>query len=91
MKYILLLMIVSSSVYGVDNSQLLSSQCYQCHGPNGHSLGEIDSIYGRPANDLYNDLMDMKSKEVNDIMHLQIKLYTESEIRKIANHLSTLN
>lgn len=74
-----------------DNGQLLASQCYQCHGPNGHSKGEIDSIAGKSASDLYGDLLEMKQKQKIEIMHLQAKNYTDQELREIANYLSTLN
>ena len=74
-----------------DNGQLLASQCYQCHGPSGHSKGEIDSIAGKSASDLYGDLLEMKQKPEIEIMHLQAKSYTDNELREIANYLSTLN
>ena len=74
-----------------DNGKVLASQCFQCHGPNGHSKGEIDSIAGKSASDLYGDLIDMKKKQERDIMHLQAKIYTDAELLEIAKYLSTLN
>ena len=73
-----------------DNSQLLASQCFQCHGPNGKSKGNIDSIKGKSAQSMYAELLEMKLKTKNDIMHLQIKLYTDAEMLAISNYLSTL-
>jgi len=73
-----------------DNGQLLASQCFQCHGPNGHSKGEIDSIAGKSASDLYGDLLDMKNKPKIEIMHLQAKTYTNNELREIANYMSSV-
>ncbi|PPD03973.1 MAG: cytochrome c class I [Methylobacter sp.] len=72
-----------------DNAQLLASQCFQCHGPNGRSKGEIDSIAGKSAADLYGDLLEMKRKQKIEIMHLQAKIYTDQELLQIANYLST--
>lgn len=74
-----------------DNGRLLASQCFQCHGPNGHSKGEIDSIYGKSYSDLYGDLIEMKNKNKIEIMHLQIKSYTDEEIKQMAEYLSNLN
>lgn len=80
-----------ASVSFADNGRLLASQCFQCHGPNGHSKGEIDSIYGKSYSDLYGDLTEMKQKNKVEIMHLQIKSYTDEEIKQMAAYLSTLN
>lgn len=74
-----------------DNGQLLSAQCYQCHGPNGHSKGEIDSIAGKSASELYEELLEMKREQKVEIMHLQAKNYTDAELLEIANYLSTLH
>lgn len=76
----------STSSYG----RLLASQCYQCHGPEGRSRGEIDSISGKSASELYHEMMEMKQENKIEIMHLQIKTYTDEEIQQIANYLSTL-
>lgn len=72
-----------------ENGQLLAAQCYQCHGPNGRSKGEIDSIAGKSSSGLYGDLLEMKRKQKIEIMHLQAKNYTDQELREIANYLST--
>jgi sulfide dehydrogenase cytochrome subunit len=95
MKNIFVMCFVMLAAYAnttfADNGQLLASQCYQCHGPNGHSKGEIDSIAGKSASDLYGDLVEMKQKPEIEIMHLQAKNYTDAELHSIANYLSTLN
>lgn len=94
MKSIFVMFFVMLAAYAnatfADNGQLLASQCYQCHGPNGHSKGEIDSIAGKSASDLYGDLLEMKQKKEIEIMHLQAKNYSNEELLKIANYLSTL-
>lgn len=69
------------------HGRLLASQCAQCHGTNGRSVGSIDSIGGT---DLYNDLLEMKAKtKPEDIMHQQARGYTDEEMRLIAEYLST--
>ena len=86
--FFVLLTAYANAAYA-DNGQLLASQCYQCHGPNGRSKGEIDSIAGKSASDLYGDLLEMKQKQKIEIMHQQAKSYTDKELRAIANYLST--
>ena len=94
MKSIFVMFFVMLTAYAnttfADNGQLLAAQCYQCHGPNGHSKGEIDSIAGESASELYEDLLEMKQKQEIEIMHLQAKSYNNEELREIANYLSTL-
>ena len=70
-----------------DNGRLLASQCFQCHGPNGRSKGEIDSIAGKSASDLYGDLLEMKHKKKVEIMHMQAKIYTDEELLQLANYM----
>jgi cytochrome subunit of sulfide dehydrogenase len=72
------------------NGELLASQCYQCHGYEGRSLGEIDSIAGKSASDLYGDLIDFKNNGKKDIMSLQARQYSDCELEAIANYLSSL-
>lgn len=72
------------------NGELLASQCYQCHGYEGHSLGEIDSIVGKSASDLYGDLIDFKNNGKKDIMSLQARQYSDCELEAIADYLSSL-
>ena len=72
------------------NGELLAAQCYQCHGYEGYSQGEIDSIGGKPASDLYGDLVDFKNNGKKDIMSLQARQYTDCELNAIASYLSTL-
>ena len=70
--------------------RIFSVQCYQCHGYEGRSLGEIDFIAGKSASDLYGDLKEFKSNGKKDIMSLQARQYTDCEMDAIANYLSTL-
>jgi cytochrome c553 len=72
------------------NGELLASQCYQCHGYEGHSKGEIDSIAGKSASSLYGDLKDFKNNGKKDIMSLQARQYKDCELNAIAEYLSTI-
>lgn len=70
--------------------RLLASQCFQCHGTNGQSKSGIDSIAGKNASELYKDLLDMKAKTKSDVMYQQAKVYSDAELKAIANYLATL-
>lgn len=90
-KFLLLLILVCPMAgWAQPNGELLASQCFQCHGFNGRSLGEIDSIAGKSANDLYGDLKDFQNNGKNDIMSKQARLYNDAELREIAAYFSTL-
>lgn len=64
--------------YSVASGRLLVSQCAQCHGTNGHSVTEWDSIAGEG-----NELADEMSDE-GGIMRAQAHGYTSTEIQQMA-------
>lgn len=75
--------ITLASNYTENPGRLLGSQCAQCHGTNGVSTTDWDSIAGE------NDLAD----EIHDddpIMSAQAKGYTDAEINLIGSWLQTL-
>ena len=69
--------------------RLLAAQCFQCHGTNGKSTSSIDSISGKSANELYNDLIEMKAKTSGNVMDQQAKVYTDAELRLISDYLGS--
>lgn len=70
--------------------RLLASQCAQCHGTNGGGPG-FDNIAGKPANDLYGDLIEMKySTQIESIMDRQARGYTDAQLYELSDFLSTL-
>jgi sulfide dehydrogenase cytochrome subunit len=70
--------------------RLLASQCAQCHGTDGISISEIDSLVGE-SDEILEEMSEMKGSSKNSIMHLQAKGYSNSEIREIARYFSTLS
>lgn len=66
-------------------NRLLASQCAQCHGTNGHAVGNMDGLQDESYKDLFEDLMDMRSEDrPEDIMDHQALGYTDDQIRRIA-------
>ena len=78
----------SSLAYAIDPSpettRLLASQCAQCHGTTGNTLGDFDSIAGEDFHELLDELLEMKADNDNEVMHKQIKGYTAQQIWFIA-------
>lgn len=76
--------ILLPTTYTVNAGRLLGSQCAQCHGTNGVSSNEWDSIAGEAdlANEIYED--------DEPIMSAQAHGYTSEEIILIGNWLKTL-
>ncbi|MCO4844501.1 MAG: hypothetical protein KC427_00625 [Sulfurovum sp.] len=72
------------ATYTTNAGRLLGSQCAQCHGTNGISSNEWDSIAGE--DDLENEIFE----DDEPIMSAQAHGYTGEEIILIGNWLKTL-
>ena len=70
--------------YTANAGRLLGSQCAQCHGTNGVSSNEWDSIAGE--DDLESEIFE----DDEPIMSAQAHGYTSEEIVLISNWLKTL-
>lgn len=77
--------VVLPTTYTADAGRLLGSQCAQCHGTNGISVNEWDSIAGK------DNLADEIFEDDEPIMSAQAHGYTSEEIILIGNWLKTLN
>ncbi len=68
-----------------------AASCMACHGPQGHSSGNGLTLGGRPAEELYQMLLDFKSgRRGATVMHQHTRGYSEEELRRIATHFSQL-
>lgn len=76
--------IVLPTSYAPDAGRLLGSQCAQCHGTNGISSNEWDSIAGE------GNLEDEIYEDDEPIMSAQAHGYTSEEIILIGNWLKIL-
>jgi hypothetical protein len=75
---------VLPTTYTANAGRLLGSQCAQCHGTNGVSTNEWDSIAGE------DNLLDEMFEDDEPIMSAQAHGYTSEEIVLIENWLKTL-
>ncbi len=72
--------------------RLLAAQCAQCHGTNGKTVGDIESLVGESAQELYNETLEMKySNKTGDIMHRQAMGYSPEQLMLIAQYYAGLN
>ncbi|WP_373032230.1 hypothetical protein [Sulfurovum sp.] len=76
--------IILPTTYTANAGRLLGSQCAQCHGTNGVSSNDWDSIAGEA--DLVNEIYE----DDEPIMSAQAHGYTSEEIILIGNWLKTL-
>jgi sulfide dehydrogenase cytochrome subunit len=71
-------------------AELLASNCFNCHGPYGASLGAIPALKGMNAELIARNLNQFKSGEKpSTIMHRIAKGYTDAEIVAIAKYLES--
>ena len=78
------------SSYTVTTGRLLASQCAQCHGTNGRSVTDWDSIAGESASETIEEMREFQSGgEDEPIMEAQAHGYSDAEIEALAAWLAT--
>ena len=66
--------------------RLLASNCFQCHGTNGHGM---ESLAGESAREISSELFEMKQKPAGaEMMNVHAQGYTTDQINKIADYFS---
>lgn len=66
--------------------RLLASNCFQCHGTNGHGM---ESLAGESAAEISEELYEMKQKPASaDIMNVHAQGYTTDQVNMIADYFS---
>lgn len=68
--------------------RLLASMCAQCHGTNGQAVAGFESVSGKNANEMFKSLLEMKNRRAENIMDLQVRAFTDSQLRLIAEYLA---
>ena len=63
----------------------LAATCANCHGTNGVSVGEVESLAGKPADELVRKMTEFKTgAKPATIMHQLAKGYTDAQIQSVA-------
>lgn len=70
--------------------RLLAAQCSQCHGTDGHSLNDIDSLAGEGKGEIIEEMREMHADNDVDIMVFQAKGYNDEQIQLLAEYLDTI-
>lgn len=66
--------------------RLLASNCFQCHGTNGHGMA---GLAGKSSSDIYGDMYEMQLKSSGShIMVVNAKGYTTTQLKLIADYFS---
>jgi cytochrome c553 len=59
----------------------LAATCANCHGTGGVSVGEVESLAGKPKDELVRKMQDFKTgKKPATVMHQLSKGYTDEQI-----------
>lgn len=76
----------------VESVKVIAATCFGCHGPEGKTTNKKGySIVGKPAAVIEKTLLQYKEDKLKGtIMNRLAKGYTDEEIKKIAEYLSTL-
>ncbi len=71
--------------------RLWAASCAACHGTHGKAEGAGLYIAGKPAKELYSDLMGYKAgTKPATVMHQHAKGYSDNELRLLAEHFSSI-
>ena len=66
--------------------RVLASNCFQCHGTNGHGMG---SLAGKSASDIAGDMKEMALKSPGEkMMFAHARGYSAAQIDLIADYFS---
>lgn len=66
--------------------RLLASNCFQCHGTNGHGM---EGLAGKSASEISEELFEMQRETIGkDIMHVYAQGFTDEQIGLIADYFS---
>lgn len=64
----------------------LAATCANCHGTNGVSVGEVDSLAGKSKDELVRKMQEFKSgAKPATVMHQLAKGYTDEQIQLVAS------
>ena len=75
----------------ITQGAMLSISCAGCHGTDGKSPGAIPGIYGKSADFIKTSLLGFRSgKRTSTVMGRLAKGYSEDEIQRIAEYLSSI-
>lgn len=71
-------------------TETIARNCTGCHGMDGKSAGKIPALYGKPADELAQKLMDFRDgKKESTVMQRIIKPFADADIRAVAGYFAS--
>ncbi len=69
----------------------LAASCSGCHGTNGVAQDGMESLAGKPKDDLLKKMLDYKTgKKPATVMHQLAKGYTDEQLDQLAGYFAAL-
>jgi cytochrome c553 len=69
----------------------LAASCSACHGTNGVAESGMESLAGKPKDDLLKKMLDFKTgKKPATLMHQLSKGYTDEQLDQLAGYFAAL-
>ena len=69
----------------------LAASCSACHGTNGVAEPGMESLAGKPKDDLLKKMLDFKTgKKPATVMHQLSKGYTDEQLDQLAGYFAAL-
>lgn len=69
----------------------LAASCANCHGTNGAAQPGMESLAGKPKEDLLKKMLDFKTgKKPATLMHQLSKGYTDEQLEQLAAYFAAL-
>ncbi len=84
---------VTSAAMAASPAQVrsLAASCANCHGTAGIAQPGMESLAGKPKDDLLKKMLDFKTgKKPATIMHQLSKGYTDAELEQLAAYFAAL-
>jgi sulfide dehydrogenase cytochrome subunit len=73
------------------DAAMIASNCFACHGPDGHSPGTIPSLDKLNKKRVLSDMKDFRTGEApSTVMGRHAKGYSDAEIEAVADYLASL-
>lgn len=81
----------ASAATAVPVGRLLASNCFNCHGTDGHPSGGFDSLAGDSASEIVKTLQEMAAKSPEDggIMRAHATGYTDEQMWQLGSYFAS--
>ncbi len=83
----------SFAVHAADplHTRSMAAACANCHGTHGVAQKGMDSLAGKPKDELLSKMLDFKTgKKPATIMHQLSKGYSDEQLEELATYFSNL-